>query len=563
MYIHTDTKTPRVVSFALQTIVAAITATLLFVAIGFIHNTVSAISYAYTQGDADSVVDGEILINVSEDAAETYDMEPGSYFLEEILREGDDHTATGFIFRADVSWGRDGLIRVPADNLNDIQYRRNFTWGGDSGYESVGATPNSTDIFTDLIASDELLNAEYAYFTEGDDLVLARRSEWMSDDLSGEWAFGDVINSGYMLCAPSELSGEEDLEESKYYFYGGPCSMQSTGDRVEVSSSDPGTGELHERVDTDDPWLRQPGTFPIANVAVFEANIDAAEEIAEDIEDFAPDDDEFDRGEGEVVDSLDEAPPGGPECVNEGGFMGFISCDVLVTVIGWIAGLQEAIARVLFENDPLTVGVTDDPRYAVWSTFRNIANGLLILAFMFVIFSLALSVNVDAYTVKKMVPRLLVAAIAIQASYFISALMIDATNILGAGINAVFNSAISEISINFGAGAAFGSDIAIIGIIGGAGAGLLLAAPSLMLIMLLLFLVILGALVIVALRDLFIIMCIVLSPFAFLANLLPSTERWYKFWWSNFLRLLMMYPFIVLMIQIGNLGSFIILSVGN
>ena len=292
--------------------------------------------------------------------------------------------------------------------------------------------------------------------------------------------------------------------------------------------------------------------------------------LLQDDEDDSPEDSQSDEDSNFIdideagairgEDFVDGGDDSGPQCVSEGGFTGFISCDLLTTIIGWIAGLQEAIARVLFESDPLVVGATEDPRYQVWSTFRDIANGLLILAFMSVIFSLALSLNVDAYTVKKMVPRLLVAAIAIQASYFISALMVDATNVLGAGINAVFNAAISDIAIEFGAGQALGSDLAIGGILLAGGATLILAAPSIMFILLLLFIVILGALVVVALRDLFIIMAIVLSPFAFLANLLPATERWYKFWWSNFLRLLFMYPFIVLMIQLGNLGSYIVLN---
>ena len=238
------------------------------------------------------------------------------------------------------------------------------------------------------------------------------------------------------------------------------------------------------------------------------------------------------------------------------GLIGFLACDVMLVILGWIEDLQNQIVQSLFEFDPLS---TDDEIYTVWANFRNIANSLLVLAFMAVIFSLALSINVDAYTIKRIVPRLLIAAVAIQASFLISAVMVDITNILGQGIQGLSDQALTGVEADLGddvAGATGTVAVvgtAIIGIIGAA----ILAAPFWAPLLLIFFLLLLGAFAIVALREIFIILFIVTSPIFFLANLLPATERWFKFWWSNFSRLLLMYPFMVLFIQIANLAAII------
>ncbi|MEX0934609.1 MAG: hypothetical protein WDZ42_02295 [Candidatus Saccharimonadales bacterium] len=192
----------------------------------------------------------------------------------------------------------------------------------------------------------------------------------------------------------------------------------------------------------------------------------------------------------------------------------------------------------------------------------------------------------DAYTLKKLLPRLLVVAIAIQASFFISALMVDFTNVIGKGLQGMSGIALEgmmiggcpdpddleelsegsderarcEVEVGLsaaGTGAAF-TGIGF-GIAFGLGAAVN-AAPAIGLVMLLILIVFLGAFLIVAIRDLLIIGAIVLAPLAFAASLLPATEKFFKFWWTNFMKLLLMYPFIILMIELSNIGAFMLLA---
>ena len=56
-------------------------------------------------------------------------------------------------------------------------------------------------------------------------------------------------------------------------------------------------------------------------------------------------------------------------------------------------------------------------------------------------------------------------------------------------------------------------------------------------------------------REAIIIMCIVLSPLAFVAMIMPNTEGLYKKWWSAFKAALMVYPMVGLVYGASNLAA--------
>lgn len=332
-----------------------------------------------------------------------------------------------------------------------------------------------------------------------------------------------------------------------HYFVGSRAAQEF---RIAVPRDDPGSGE--EQINVGDSegadWQTDRENITISNVPVFENEI-------EDTQETVNPDEDSEENEGE------------PECEAE-GLAGFLVCDLLMFILNGMESMQTWLVQVLFETDPLLSDGTDEPIYEVWSAVRDIANALLAVAFMAIIFSLAFSVNVDAYTIKRIVPKLLVATISIQASFLIAALMVDVTNVLGQGLAGLSDLTLDDMDFDAGGAeaAGTGTGLTLAGIATGVGLAGLLAGGGgsalLMLGLLLLFavLVLFGALLVVALREVFILMAIALAPIAFLANLLPATEQWFKFWWSNFARLLFMYPFIILMIQFGNIGAFVALS---
>lgn len=264
-----------------------------------------------------------------------------------------------------------------------------------------------------------------------------------------------------------------------------------------------------------------------------------------------------------------------PNCEVGGGYT-FIICGFINFVVEPITGFQNFITDRLFATDPLSFD-SGEPMYKIWSGIRFFATGLLIIAFMFLIFGQTTSMGLDAYTIKKMAPRILMVAIAIQLSYFISAGVVDLTNLLGKGLDSTVSSALSG-SIDQGAA---GPDERADTLQGAVGAGVGLAAIVALLVsggvylggitlaafgsilaftLFVAILIIFGVFFIVALREVFILMCIVLSPVAMVAALLPGTERWFKFWWSNFARLLLMYPFIIMMIQASRIAAYLTIA---
>ena len=63
---------------------------------------------------------------------------------------------------------------------------------------------------------------------------------------------------------------------------------------------------------------------------------------------------------------------------------------------------------------------------------RNIANIIFIIAFIFVIYSQLTSMGISNYGIKRMLPKIIVAAILINLSYYICAVLVDTSNIIGA-----------------------------------------------------------------------------------------------------------------------------------
>jgi hypothetical protein len=236
------------------------------------------------------------------------------------------------------------------------------------------------------------------------------------------------------------------------------------------------------------------------------------------------------------------------------GSFTWLVCPLISTVDSIITGLDKVVANQL-QFQPLQNSSTNG-LYLVWSSFRNLADVFFVLLFMFVIFGTAL--GLDSYTVKKMLPRLIAAAILIQFSWIIIGLAIDITNILGAGIaNLVVlvpgakngNSATTQVF-----GVIETSGLLAVGV----GAGIALA-PELIVAALLTGLSLLVSLFVVfltlQLRILLIQVMIILAPIAILAWVLPNTERYFKRWRSFLLDLLFMYPLIMIIFLAGTIFS--------
>ncbi|HSX41099.1 MAG TPA: hypothetical protein VLF21_00470 [Candidatus Saccharimonadales bacterium] len=243
---------------------------------------------------------------------------------------------------------------------------------------------------------------------------------------------------------------------------------------------------------------------------------------------------------------------GGGDC--GGVWMGWLFCQAIhgaSDAVGWI---ETHFITPFLDVKPLSFENNSDtnPQYAVWNSLRNLANGFFVIIFLVFIFATTLRINVNAYTIKKMLPKLVAAAILVQFSYLLMSLAIDITNVFGRGLFDLAGAVLPKLS---------GSDVnSGSGILGLAGAVTGAAALAIGAITGTLFVVIagafLGALAVfftLIFRQILIIMLIVLAPFAIAAWVLPNTEKFFKTWLNLLVKALLMYPLIVLLFAAGRL----------
>lgn len=195
-----------------------------------------------------------------------------------------------------------------------------------------------------------------------------------------------------------------------------------------------------------------------------------------------------------------------------------------------------SVGNSIYTNE----GGAEDSYKKAWSTIRNFAIALLMIAGLVMLISEALGWSViDAYTVRKALPRLLIAIIGISVSWELCKFLIGFFDSLGQAAGGVIYSAF-DVPRD-------GSIIATITTqvlaTGGAGVAALLLGPLGLLSMLgTLLLAMLIATVVLILRQAIIVACVIMAPLAIAAYILPNTSKLANFWWDTLTRMLMLYP---------------------
>ena len=196
-----------------------------------------------------------------------------------------------------------------------------------------------------------------------------------------------------------------------------------------------------------------------------------------------------------------------------------------------------------------------------WKFFRDIANAVFAVIFLWVIFSQISNVGVSNYGIKKILPRLIIGALLVNLSFYLCQLAVDLSNILGFSLKGVLEGAASGVGTQSAEVGTFNT--LIVGGLALVGVGLFIfLAVSIPTIMALL-LALLVVLVILIVRQAAVILLIAISPLAFAAWLLPNTENLFKKWVSMFRGLLIVFPVISLLYGAGKLAGAVLAAVGT
>ncbi len=257
------------------------------------------------------------------------------------------------------------------------------------------------------------------------------------------------------------------------------------------------------------------------------------------------------------------------ECFNGADALGWILCPVIKFLHATVQNIYDSIIEPFLQVN-VSAFDTSSGTFQGWQVFQGIANVLFVILFLFVIFSQVTGIGIDNYGIKRILPKLIVTAILINISYFICQLLVDASNILGAGLEGIF----SNVQINGSAVSTGQSALttAITGLVGAAGIGGAIATaemwvPALIVPLLLGLITILISVafmfVLLGVRQAGVIILVVVAPVAFVCYMLPNTKPIFDKWKKMLEGLLMLYPICGALIGGSALASKILTSSSN
>ncbi len=265
------------------------------------------------------------------------------------------------------------------------------------------------------------------------------------------------------------------------------------------------------------------------------------------------------QGQSAKIEAPEEEEGGEPKnsCGIDGG-LGWLICPVMTFVANINDAAYGAISGFLDIKPAILSSGDNSGAKQGWDFFRNIANAIFAVIFLWIIFSQISNVGVSNYGIKKILPRLIIGALLVNLSYYLCQIFVDLSNILGHTLKDALESGAGEIGTTSEA-AGWGSAIAatIVGVGGVAAfAALAIGIPTLAAG----FLAIMTVFIILVVRQAGIILLISMSPMAFAAWLLPNTEDLFKKWTKMFRGLLLVFPIISLLYGAGKLAGAVLAS---
>lgn len=418
--------------------------------------------------------------------------------------------------------------------------------------------------------SDTLQSGSYMYQSTGRDAYLTK--------VITEKTFGGNVPGG-------SLDVFTDLE-AYYAYYDTFVVACATGSPhfgsnslvYQVKAYNPSTGEIEQAGFSQ---KNSPGT----KVYTFNGEQITCQQIADKLNegqytdsygDFVETETENGGLIGDIVPGGDSTPSdvvnGGGEtdaCYSGSGAMGWIICPVTAAVSGvgnWAWEIIEKNFLVIDTNGLFgNSGVN-----SAWGTIRDIANIAFIIVVLVIIFSQLTGVGIDNYGIKKMLPKIIVAAVLVNLSLIICQLCVEVSNIVGQSVRSWLTNLAPTAGAGMSTGGAVGSGMLGVALgaggmglyallngttLGGAFAALGLAVLGIVIVIVFAILVLY---IILVIREAGVVLLIIISPIALTCRILPNTEKLYKKWFDLFKAVLVVYPLCSFMVGAGQLAGSIL-----
>ena len=240
----------------------------------------------------------------------------------------------------------------------------------------------------------------------------------------------------------------------------------------------------------------------------------------------------------------------------------YVACPLFSAANKAIQGLEDFVTSLLATdtdnmfgtiNADGTVQQSDAAKayYGAWNTFRVLAVAIIIIIGLIMVLSEALGLDVfDAYTIRKVLPRLLIALIFISISWWVMKEVIIIFNNLTVWIGSVIAFPFSEFKDQtasawsiVGQWTFIFAAVAIVGPL-----GILSFAGTIF------FALIIAAMVLIA-RRIILTLLVIAAPLFIACYIVPNTQKMARFWRDTFIGVLLMGPIFTSLIEVGHIAS--------
>jgi type IV secretory pathway VirB6-like protein len=232
----------------------------------------------------------------------------------------------------------------------------------------------------------------------------------------------------------------------------------------------------------------------------------------------------------------------------------YLICSVIDTGAYAVGALDSAIGSLLTVDTKDIFNDTNgsNPYHLAWNSFRVFALGLLVIAALVMLVSQAADLDiVSAYTVRKILPRLLFAIIFIALSWDILELLCNLSNDAGNGMRELIYAPFKSLPQGGDIG---GGSLFVLTLVGTGGA-LALGWIGLLSFVVTGVIASLTAIIVLVLRKMVIMIVIMMAPFAAAAAVLPNTRKLYDVWKETLVAVIVVFPIITSFIAIGRVFS--------
>ncbi len=253
--------------------------------------------------------------------------------------------------------------------------------------------------------------------------------------------------------------------------------------------------------------------------------------------------------------------------------LGWLGCPIMNTISDAVTWFDDAIINLLKINAD-TIFNTSLPSgkafHTAWGVFRNIAYALLVIFGLVMVISQIMGLELlDAYTIKKMLPKLILAVIFVALSWNVMHFLFDLSNEAAGAVMDLIMAPFSNVSASsvFDIGD-FSLGILIAQLLGAVAVGgvIYLAALGIggvLALVATIALFVFSAFILLSARTVVAYLLIISAPVAIICSAFEPFKKLFSLWRGLLITILLSLPAIAAIIQLSHVGAYIAFLTDN